>query len=77
MIYDYENKVKEITKFLGFTEKEHINKKTRFNPDISIIDFCFCRPLYLIGFSNAISVIVLINRVKIGYNAFSSNNCFL
>ena len=31
-----ENKVKEITKFLGFTEKDHVNKKSRFNPDISI-----------------------------------------
>ena len=36
LIYDYENKVKEITKFLGFTEKDHVNKKSRFNPDISI-----------------------------------------
>ena len=34
LIYDYENKVKEITKFLGFTEKDHVNKKSRFNPDI-------------------------------------------
>ena len=32
----HENKVKEITKFLGFTEKDHVNKKSRFNPDISI-----------------------------------------
>ena len=31
LIYDYENKVKEITKFLGFTEKDHVNKKSRFN----------------------------------------------
>lgn len=36
LIYNYDNKVKEITEFLGFKESDHINKKTRFNPEISI-----------------------------------------
>lgn len=36
LIYNYEEKLKEITKFLGFKEKDHINKKTRFNPEVSI-----------------------------------------
>lgn len=36
LIYNYDNKLKEITNFLGFEEKDHINKKTRFNPEISI-----------------------------------------
>lgn len=36
LIYDYDNKTVEITKFLGFTEEDHLGKKTRFNPDISI-----------------------------------------
>lgn len=36
LIYNYDKKVKEITKFLGFKESDHINKKTRFNPDIFI-----------------------------------------
>lgn len=36
LIYDYETKLEEITKFLNFTSKDHVNKKTRFNPDISI-----------------------------------------
>ena len=36
LIYDYEGTLKNIIKFVGFTEKDHINKKTRFNPDLSI-----------------------------------------
>ena len=36
LIYNYNKELKKVTNFLGFSEKEHINKKTRFNPDISI-----------------------------------------
>ncbi len=36
LIYNYENELKRIMQFLNFKEKDHINKKTRFNPDISI-----------------------------------------
>lgn len=36
LIYNYDNEVERITKFLGFTSKDHINKKKRFNPDVSI-----------------------------------------
>ena len=36
LIYNYDEELEKITKFLGFTKKDHINKKTRFNPDISI-----------------------------------------
>lgn len=36
LIYNYDDKLKEITRFLGFEEKDHINKKTRFNPELSI-----------------------------------------
>ena len=36
LIYNYDTKIKEITKFLGFKESDHINKKTRFIPEISI-----------------------------------------
>ena len=36
LIYNYDDEVKRITKFLGFTSKDHINKKSRFDPDISI-----------------------------------------
>lgn len=36
LIYKYDETVEEITKFLGFKTSDHINKKTRFNPDISI-----------------------------------------
>ena len=36
LIYNYDKELIKITNFLGFTSKEHINKKERFNPDISI-----------------------------------------
>lgn len=36
LVYDYDNKVKEIMAFLNFKEKDHINKKTRFIPEMSI-----------------------------------------
>lgn len=36
LIYNYDDKVKEITKFLNFKESDHINKKTRFIPELSI-----------------------------------------
>lgn len=36
LIYDYENSVEKIIKFLGFKREDHINKKKRFTPDISI-----------------------------------------
>ena len=36
LIYNYDDEVKIIAKFLGFTSKDHINMKSRFNPDVSI-----------------------------------------
>lgn len=36
LIYNYDSILDEIRKFLGFSEKEHINKKTRFIPELSI-----------------------------------------
>ena len=36
LIYNYDSELKKIIKFLGFKESDHINKKTRFNPEISI-----------------------------------------
>ena len=36
LIYNYEKKLEEIKKFLNFSDEDHINKKTRFNPEISI-----------------------------------------
>ena len=36
LIYNYDEMIKKITKFLEFKENDHINKKSRFNPDISI-----------------------------------------
>lgn len=36
LVYNYDKTIKEITKFLGFQEKDHINKKTRFKPELSI-----------------------------------------
>ena len=35
-LLDGSSKIKEITKFLGFKESDHINKKTRFIPEMSI-----------------------------------------
>ena len=44
---NYDTKIKEITKFLGFKESDHINKKTRFNPDLSIKNTqLFNNPIY-------------------------------
>lgn len=36
LIYNYDNEVTKIIKFLGFKESDHINKKTRFIPELSI-----------------------------------------
>ena len=36
LIYNYDQKLDEITEFLGFNQKNHIYKKSRFNPDLSI-----------------------------------------
>lgn len=36
LIYNYDNELDRIMKFLNFNKKDHINKKTRFNPDISL-----------------------------------------
>ena len=36
LIYNYDKELDKIMKFLGFTSKDHVNKKNRFNPDISI-----------------------------------------
>lgn len=36
LIYNYDKELIKITKFLGFKESDHINKRMRFNPDISI-----------------------------------------
>ena len=36
LIYNYDDELARIMKFLGFKERDHINKKKRFNPEISI-----------------------------------------
>lgn len=36
LIYDYDSELDRVMKFLNFTEKNHVNKKKRFNPEISI-----------------------------------------
>lgn len=36
LIYNYDVELARIMKFLGFTSRDHVNKKGRFNPDISI-----------------------------------------
>ena len=36
LIYNYDSEVKRIAKFLDFKEEDHISKKSRFNPEISI-----------------------------------------
>ena len=36
LIYNYDNELDRVMKFLGFTSNDHINKKKRFNPEISI-----------------------------------------
>lgn len=36
LIYKYADTVKKVQKFVGFTNKEHVNPKTRFNPEVSI-----------------------------------------
>lgn len=36
LIYNYDDEVRKISKFLGFKDSEHINKKTRFIPEVSI-----------------------------------------
>ena len=36
LIYNYDKELERITNFLEFKKEDHINKKTRFNPDLSI-----------------------------------------
>lgn len=36
LIYNYDKEIEKIKKFLGFKDSEHVAKKTRFNPEISI-----------------------------------------
>ena len=36
LIYKYDDTVKKIEKFIGFKPEDHINKKTRFIPEMSI-----------------------------------------
>lgn len=36
LIYNYEDTIDKIIEFLGFTSADHINKKKRFDPNISI-----------------------------------------
>ena len=36
LIYKYDETVKKVMKHLDFSEQMHVNKKTRFNPDLSI-----------------------------------------
>lgn len=36
LIYKYNETLEMILKHLGFTKKDHVNKKSRFNPEISI-----------------------------------------
>ena len=47
LIYKYDETVDKITKHLGFFKEDHINKKTRFNPDLSIKNTqLFNNPIY-------------------------------
>lgn len=47
LIYKYDETVDKITKHLGFSNEDHINKKTRFNPDLSIKNTqLFNNPIY-------------------------------
>lgn len=36
LIYNYDYEEKKISEFLGFSQDDHVNKKTRLNPDVSI-----------------------------------------
>lgn len=36
LIYNYDKELVKIMQFLNFKESDHVNKKTRFNPEISI-----------------------------------------
>jgi len=36
LIYNYDNEIEKIMKFLNFNKNDHVRKKERFNPDISI-----------------------------------------
>lgn len=36
LIYNYDKELNKIKKFLNFKDSDHINKKSRFNPDLSI-----------------------------------------
>lgn len=36
LVYDYDSSVSKVIEFLGFKEEDHVMKKERFNPDISI-----------------------------------------
>ena len=36
LIYNYDKEIEKIKKFLNFKNSDHISKKTRFNPEISI-----------------------------------------
>ena len=36
LVYNYDLELDRVISFLGFTNKDHINKKKRFNPDVSI-----------------------------------------
>lgn len=36
LIYNYDKELGKITKFIGFKSQDHICKRTRFNPDVSI-----------------------------------------
>lgn len=36
LIYNYDNELEKIMKFLNFGKEDHVNKKKRFNPEISI-----------------------------------------
>lgn len=36
LVYNYDSELERVMKFLGFTSEDHINKKVRFNPDVSI-----------------------------------------
>lgn len=36
LVYNYEETVNKLSKFVGFSPKEHINPKTRFLPELSI-----------------------------------------
>lgn len=84
LIYNYDTKIKEITKFLDFKESDHINKKTRFIPEMSIKniiksiinkDFKTAKGL-LAGYKNSLFDKDLYDRISNNYDQFKVQRSF-